>query len=472
MEKHIVGPGWARKVSGGLAGMLVAGLVLGGMTPALANDDLAAVTTVEAVEYAPTDTEFTEVLGGDEGVISPEVSIGAEVPEALGAPVVPGDPGEDAAVGEDGVAATEVDDASGAEAAAVPAAPAAPAPSPAAPRAEKVVPKAGLPGAVTDAITSKCTVTLTMPKTIKVGQSFQSFHVNTNGIQCLDRLKIALRRTSDNVVLNTWSIYGEDSEYQSGRIPLTLPMPYHLEGVIKGNIAGKYAVEISDRHLDGNWADANNLDWQTDFPTVKVVNGVVDVRAAASAPIKLQREVGGVRITSTVQRYDAGSDVKVGMPNTRVALQKKNSVGKWVTKKTVTTNSKGKYSTLIKDSKKGTWRAVVSANLSAFAVTSGAKSVAKKSSGKAKTKISRSYDYMTLTGAVKINAGGGYYKAPAGVKVRVQKNKGGKWSTFKTVKTNSAGKVKYTASKSGSYRFVVKASSTYKSSTSSAKKFY
>ncbi|MBP1326127.1 hypothetical protein JOF28_001359 [Leucobacter exalbidus] len=426
--------------------------------------------------------EQTEVVSVDE-VISPEVAVEAEEAEAseeIDSPEV--------VVTEDDATELPVDvdsndpapEAEGSTAAPVvpaeeePVAPELPvAPKSAQQKSAAPSVKVEAPGPVADAITKKCTVTLTMPKTIKVSRENQAFHIGTKGTSCLDRVEITLRRASDNLELDSWNIYGSDSQYQTGRVTKELPSSYW----INGNIAGKYVAEVSSRSLNYSWANSNNLSAWSDYPTINIVNKTVDVRAAASAPLKLQREISGVRLTSTVTRFDASNNKMIALPNRQVSLQKKNSAGNWVTKKTVTMNWKGKYSTLIKDSKKGTWRAVLPANSSAFGATSAAKSVVKKSSGKAKTKVSNEYVYnwsgpSYYQGTVKINAGGGYYKAPAGVKVRVQKKTNGAWSTFKTVKTNSAGNVKYAPTKSGSYRFVVKASSTYKSSKSSSKSYY
>lgn len=325
------------------------------------------------------------------------------------------------------------------------------------------------PGLVPNAIISKCTVNVSLPKTVRSGSSEDQFSLAANGVDCVRKFTVEVRRINDNRVLAERTVYSSNEDYQNGRIDLDVPNHKDF------SIAGKYRAVITASDLESEWAWKNGFDPYKDHPKITYGNNVMDLRHVSKTTFAASRATSGVAMRGTLVRYHPQSYKNIAQAKATVQLQKKQG-NSWVTKKTVTTNSQGKFSATVRDNTKASWRAYVPATGNTWAAQRGA-TVAKKSPGKAATKVSRSYSYNfwtathgTFTVAVKFNAGGGYIAAHKGVKVAVQKQAGSKWKSVKTISTNSSGKLTYAAPSEGRYRFVVKGTSSYVSKTSASQK--
>lgn len=316
------------------------------------------------------------------------------------------------------------------------------------------------------AVVAKCTIKVSLPTTAKSANYNDPISLTTNGVDCVDDFKLTIRRISDNRVLNSWWVSSGDEDYQNGRIDRKIP------GFTSFSIPGKYKAEITDTSLDSNWARANGFNPYNDHPKVTFGNNVMDLRHSSKTTFAATRAVDGVAMRGTVTRYDNRNDRNIAQAKATVKLQKKQG-GSWVTKKTVTTNGLGKFSATVADTTKADWRAQVQSSSVIWSTQRGT-TVAKKSSGKAATKISRSYQYDywnsvgTFSGTVKFNAGGGYYSAHKGVKIVVQRQEDKTWKSVKTVTTNSSGKYSFKTSKKSRYRFVVTGTKSYASQASAA----
>lgn len=329
------------------------------------------------------------------------------------------------------------------------------------------------------AIATACTVTVTPPATISVSTYEQIFYVdiakteNGQTPDCIDDMTLSLVRKSDNRELDWWRISSSDLDYQNGRVELDVP-PFPDFA-----IAGTYALRVDDASLSYSWAEANGYSPWNDRPEIQIAKNSIDLRFAAKASLKLSRTLDGVSVTGKVFRADAQccGDSYVPQSGSRVAIQKQN--GKtWVTKKTVTSNSKGAYSALLKDDAKGTWRAQVQAAPTHWSKTSSSATIAKKAVGKAATKATIStepvYSYFSIVGTkfkttVRVNPGAGFITAPSGTVVKVQKRAKKGWQTVKTVKTNSKGATSFTTKTKGTYRFVVPETKRTKRTVSAAR---
>ncbi|MFI8633373.1 hypothetical protein ACIGEP_12335 [Microbacterium sp. NPDC077663] len=329
------------------------------------------------------------------------------------------------------------------------------------------------------AIVNACTVTLTAPKKISAASHEQIFYVDVakssagQAPDCLESVTVALIRKKDNRQLGSWRIDASRVDYQNGRVQLDLPAYPDFA------IAGSYTATVQDAALSYSWASANGADYWSDSPRVVFANATVDLRHAADATMRLTRRIDGLAFSGTVTRFDPSccSPSFVAQSGSRVALQKKTG-STWVTKKTVTTNRKGAYSAVIRDDAKGTWRAQALAAPTHWSDATGAKTIAKKSTGKAggKVGISSEATYsrgsvvtMTYTASVSFNAGAGFTAAPKDTTVKVQKRTAKGWKTIATRKTSTTGKAAYTATSKGTYRFVVPETKLSKAATSASR---
>ncbi len=329
------------------------------------------------------------------------------------------------------------------------------------------------------AIVNACTVTLTAPKKISAASHEQIFYVDVakssagQAPDCLESVTIALIRKKDNRELRSWRIDTSRVDYQNGRVQLELPAYPDFA------IAGTYTATVQDASLSYSWASANGADYWTDSPRVVFTNATVDLRHAADTTMRLTRRIDGLAFSGTVTRFDPSccSPAFVPQSGSRVALQKKSG-STWVTKKTVTSNSKGAYTAVIRDDAKGTWRAQLQSAPTHWADATGAKTIAKKTTGKAAGKVGISSEATyswgavvatTYTASVSFNAGAGFTAAPKDTTVKVQKRSAKGWKTIATRKTNSSGKASYTAKSKGTYRFVVPETKLTKTVTSASR---
>lgn len=437
------------------AGILATALVAGLFT--------AAPVAAFAEGSAPTEPQI-------DGPLSETVSVPADEPAAE--PAEPAEPAELSETGpEEGAPGEDAPERSGEPVASPGPDLESPAGSADPGIEDPTLPNAPIeqesPESIANGIIAKCTVKVWLPSTARSGNYNDPITLGTNAVDCVKDFKLTIRRISDNRVLTSKYVYSSAEDYQNGRIELEIP------GYTSFTIPGKYKAEVSGSSLDYGWARANRFDPFNDYPKVTFGNNVMDLRHTAKSSFAAKRTVQGVDMRGTVVRYDNRNNTNIARAKATVKLQKKQGKS-WVTKKTVTTNSQGKFSATVRDNTKASWRAYVPATGSTWAAQRDA-TVAKKSPGKASTKVSRSYNYFssrhgTFTVAVKFNAGGGYTAAHKGVKVVVQKQVGSKWKSVKTISTNSSGKLTYAAPSDGRYRFVVNGTSSYVSKTSTPHK--